>query len=80
MKVKIYLKDPDGFSEIGQDIVDQLNLPDTLSNEEVEAVVEKRKEEISSILEEWVEYNEYVVLELDTEKKTLRVLTQEERN
>lgn len=77
MKILIQLKDPDALEEqLSQEITDNLFLSETtLSNEEVEAVVEKRKEAICGIASQWFEYGEYLTIEIDTDKETIRVVS-----
>lgn len=75
MKIKIQMKDPDCFEQLEQEIVDNLFTGETnLSNEEVDAVVEKRKDAITDLLDTWFEYEEYLTVEVDTETKTIRVV------
>lgn len=82
MKIRIQLKDPDALEDqLGQEIVDNLSIGKTeLSNDEVDAVVEKRKEGILELAGTWFEYGEYVTIEIDTDKKTARVVPIKEVN
>lgn len=82
MKLQITLKDPDALEDqIGQGIVDQLFTGnEKLSNEEVEAVVEKRKQSILDLASTWFEYSEYLVVEIDTDEKSIRVVPVKEQS
>lgn len=75
MKIKIHLKDPDGFYEsIQQSVKESLKELSSLSPREKESIEEVRTEEVNDFLGKWVEYGEYVTLEFDTEAKTAVVL------
>ena len=82
MKIQVTLKDPDALEDqISQGIVDQMFTGhEKLTNEEVEAVVEKRKQSILDLASTWFEYGEYLVVEIDTDKKTIRVVPVKEQN
>lgn len=73
MKVKLFLKDPDGVYESVKDAV-QETLPDGLSEDEAEDLLKSRMEEAHEKLEKWVEWKEYVTVELDTDTGEARVL------
>lgn len=73
MKIKIRLKDPDTLHDAISDAVNESEILG-LSEEEARAVKDARKEEYMEIAGEWFEYGEYVMLELDTEAKTMKVL------
>lgn len=79
MKIKITLKDPDTLYDAVSDAVDNLVI-DGLSEDELEAVKEKRKDTYREMAGEWFEFGEYVTLELDTETETIKVLTIKESN
>lgn len=72
MKIKIYLKDPDTLYDSINEAVDET--VDGLPNDESEALKEIKKEKYREIANEWFEYGEYVMLEMDTEEKTCRVI------
>jgi hypothetical protein len=74
MKFKITLKDPDGFSEGVRDCANETLGVFKLSSKVNGAAHEAQVEEINEFLSPWVEYNEYVTLEFDTEAKTARVV------
>lgn len=69
MKLKITLKDPDGVYESIQQAA-QSNIPDGLDEKESESLVESRHENISEQCKPWIEYGEYVTIEIDTEAGT----------
>lgn len=74
MKIKVSLKDPDGFS----DSVDAAIKEDTdkldLSEDEAEAVIERRTKRVWDALAKFVEYQEYLVVEFDTDADTATVV------
>ncbi len=74
MKFKITLKDPDGVQDCMDDAAKEYakNVPD-LSDEEREAVREKRRELIGAVCSKWFEYGEYLRVEIDTDAKTITV-------
>lgn len=71
------MKDPDGISESVKDhlerFVARLKESDHgLSNEEIKAVIEVRREAIECALRKWFEFQEYLHLEVDIENLTCR--------
>ena len=75
MKIRITLKDPDGFYDaIGDAIKDSIRPIEGLSDDEKDALEETRREEVNESLSDWVEYNEYVTIEFDTEEQTATVI------
>lgn len=73
MKVKLYLKDPDGVYESVKDAV-QETLPDGLSEDEAEDLLKSRMEDAHEKMKKWVEWKEYVTVEVDTDTGEARVL------
>lgn len=73
MKVKLFLKDPDGVHESVKDAV-QETLPDGLSEGEEEELIEIRMRETHEKLKTWVEWKEYVTVEIDTDTGHAKVL------
>jgi len=73
MKISVTLKDPDGFGEcVDEDV--KASLADSgLPEDEQEAVVEKRLEKVWKELERWVDCQEYVTIDFDTEAGTATV-------
>jgi hypothetical protein len=77
VKFRIQLKDPDGFSD-GMDEAIEASLSEAdLSDDEKEAVSEARQERAWKALETWVEYQEYVTIEFDTDAGTAVVVPRE---
>jgi len=75
MKIKITLKDPDGvydsLQKAAEESVDEIT---GIDEDEKEELIERRKEKISESIEKWVEYDEYVTIEIDTDNNTAKVL------
>ena len=69
MRIEVTMKDPDTLYDSINEAVDDLKI-DGISETELEAVKEKRKEEIRELCGKWFEYGEYVTLIIDTEKET----------
>lgn len=78
MKIVVTLKDPDGFYEgVRDSVIDDIshnNLTDKLSIDEFDKLVEIRKEKAFKALTRWVEYQEVVTIEFDTETNEAHVL------
>lgn len=75
MKIRITLKDPDGFYEsVKEAVKESLEALTDLDTDEKESLFEHRMEKVWEQLEPWVEYQEYVTLEFDTEKGTAEVV------
>jgi hypothetical protein len=75
MKIKVTLKDPDGFYESIQEAVNDSLKELNLSPREKSTIEEVRVEETNNFLSKWVKYGEYVTIEFDTEEKTATVVT-----
>ncbi len=77
MKIYVYLKDPDGFSNAIQEEVEAevaaIAKAGGLDGEETRALIESRVEKANKALERWVEYGEYVGIDFDTEAGTATV-------
>lgn len=74
MLIRVTLKDPDGFYESVNDAVkESLDEIDGLVDEK-KKLFEARLEKVWTALEPWVEYQEYVTLEFDTDKGTAEVM------
>lgn len=72
-KLKIYLKDPDTLYDSINDHFEDENFG--LSDpEEIELLKEKRKEKLSELCSKWFKYGEYVMLEVNIENQTIKVL------
>lgn len=76
MKFKVTLKDPDGFYDgVAVAVRDSVNaLPDLLDDEERKVVTERRTKATWKRLAKFVEYQEYVEIEFDTDAGTATVL------
>lgn len=75
MKISITLKDPDGFYESVREAVEnEVAKLSGLSEDEKDELIESRKESVFEDLGKWVEYNEYVTIEFDTEAQTATVI------
>ena len=73
MKVKITFKDPDGVYECVRAAVIE-SLPDGLSDDEQEGVLESRTEATFEKMKKWLRFKEYVTVEFDTYSCTATVL------
>ena len=73
MKFTVIFKDPDALWEAIDDTVNELKVAG-LSDDELEAVKEKRKEEIREMCGKWFEFGEYLSVEIDTDKKSCTVV------
>lgn len=71
MIFKVYMKDPDVLHD---GIDEALEKPDNLDEEEWELIKEKRHEAAAEVASKWFEYGEYLTVEIDTEKETIRVV------
>jgi len=81
MKIKITLKDPDGFYEAIREAAEKQVLEtighSQLGTEElIEELIEKRHEAIAEYLKRWVDYGEYVSIEFDLDQATTTVIKQ----
>jgi len=75
MIINITLKDPDGIYDAIQDAAtQQVEAIKGLSEYEKSSLIESRHTQIDKELEPWIEYSEYVRLEIDTEAKTATVI------
>jgi hypothetical protein len=73
MKISVYLKDPDGFSNEVDEAVKKSLADLGLDEDEMEPLIERRTEKVWKQLEKWVEYQEYVGIEFDLEAGTATV-------
>jgi hypothetical protein len=68
MKIKIQLKDPDGvYDSIKEAARKSVREIKELTEEEQSALEEKRHQDLASKCRKWIEYGEYVTIEIDTE-------------
>jgi len=75
MKFKITMKDPDGVYECVEDAVTMSLKGLELSEDEREAVMEKRREAVMEAISKWFEYGECLNVEVDTDAGTIEVLS-----
>lgn len=69
------MKDPDGVGDaIRRAACDSVEANGITDAKEWDALVELREEKIKEITRLWVEFDEYLTLEIDTEAKTITVL------
>jgi hypothetical protein len=74
MKIRVYLKDPDGFStSVDEDVEKAVKKFDGLSDNERQSVIATRTEAVWKSLEKFVEYQEYIGIVFDTENGTATV-------
>lgn len=71
MKIRIHFKDPDGVADALADAVEKTR-PEGLSETEWDDISLERREAIN--LNPFVEYNEYLTVEIDTDAKTAVVI------
>ena len=75
MKIKITLKDPDGVYESIKDAADSsAGDAEGLDDGELEELAESRREKLEQQCKPWIEYGEYVTIEIDTDEGTAKVL------
>ena len=75
MKIKVTLKDPDGFSDSVQEAVQKsLDALEGVDEDEKDELLETRLEKTWDKLEKFVDCQEYIRIEFDTELGTATVL------
>jgi len=75
MIINITLKDPDGVYDAIQDAAEeQVKNISNVTATEKRQLIESRHTQIDKELEPWIEYSEYVRIQIDTEAKTATVL------
>lgn len=71
MKFRITMKDPDRpYDCISDATTESLSEMEGLSGPEREALYETRRDKLSSFVDQWLEYGEYITVEFDTEANT----------
>jgi hypothetical protein len=73
MKIRITMKDPDGFTDSVAEAL-EAQMVDDLPEEEMDALRDIRRDEIKRSLKRWFEYDEYIRVEVDTAAQTCVVL------
>ncbi len=76
MILRITLRDPDGVWESIDNVIRSAVRADCLplSEDEQEALVESRREQVNQSLGRWLDYGQYLTVEVDTEANTVRVV------
>ena len=76
MKLRINLKDPDGFHDSVRMGVSEYigNLQDKFTDNELEALRESRTEIVWDFLSKYTDYQEYISFDIDTEAGTIDVV------
>lgn len=75
MKFRVCLKDPDGVSDaLREAAINSLGKINGLSEGEHALLMEGREEFLQNFIKRWVEYNEYLTVEFDTDTSTAKVI------
>lgn len=74
MKFVVTIKDPDVIDDAIEDAVKESLADLGLDDDEMEPLIEKRKEKVRDKIARWVEYGEYYRIEFDTDAMTATVL------
>lgn len=78
MKFRVTFKDPDGVSESlfweAKKSVEEIS---GIEEDELEDLIKNREEKLSKFIRKWVEYDEYLTVEFDTEAGTASVVQRE---
>lgn len=74
MIFKVYMKDTDVLHDGLDEAIDEELKASGLPDDEQEALREIRHEKASDVASKWFEYGEYLTVEIDTEKETIRVV------
>lgn len=74
MIFKVYMKDTDVLHDGIDEAIDEELKASYLPYDEQEALREIRHEKASDVASKWFEYGEYLTVEIDTEKETIRVV------
>ena len=78
MKLRVMFKDPDAFSDEMDEALAK-EVAHIEDEEEADAIKELRGRNAWAVLREWVEYQEYCMVEFDTIAKTARVVPVKEQ-
>ena len=77
MKIKITMHDPDGVYDSVTDAVEaSLAGVVGISDDEREELEETRRRETNATISKWIEYGEYLTIEIDTDAMTATVCEQ----
>lgn len=74
MKFRITFKDPDGVSEVIYGLAAEYAASLTKVREEQKAIKEVKLESLKEFIDPWIEYQEYITVEFDTEANTATVI------
>lgn len=76
MRFQITFKDPDGFADGLDEAVDKSldDLAGDLTEDELEELRESRRETIVEAVRKFVEFEEYLTVQFDTDKGTAQVV------
>jgi hypothetical protein len=75
MKIRIQFKDPDRVGDaIQESVLASVQGLTYLPQDEKDAVIDRRYESAWAATEEFIEWQEYVTIEIDTEAGTARVV------
>lgn len=77
MIFRVTMKDPDVLYDSINESLDEELKASGLSDDEQEAVRELRYEKLSEVASKWFEYGEYLTVEIDTDKETIKVIENE---
>ena len=79
MIFRVVMKDPYSLiDDVDEAIIEDLEKIN-LSYDEKELFRESRKADALNIASKWFEYSEYLTVEIDTEKETIRVVSNEDK-
>lgn len=74
MIFRVYMKDPDVLQDGIEEALDEDLKASGLPDDEQEALREIRFEKAQDVAGNWFKYGEYLMVEIDTEKETIRVI------
>ncbi len=74
MIFRVYMKDTDVLQDGIEEAVNEDLKASGLAEDEQEAIREIRSEKASDVAGKWFQYGEYLMVEIDTEKETIRVV------
>lgn len=77
MKFRVQFKDPDVVHDAAVEAA-EAGMPEGLSEEEKEQLLDARAEKLTDFASTWVKYGEYITVEFDTEAGTATVVKQNE--
>lgn len=75
MIFKVSMKDPDTlYDSVEEAVQDELERMTNIDDEERSMLQESRAEKVREQASRWFQYGEYLTVEIDTEKNTIRVV------